>query len=67
MDSLHCNFMNETCIGARSVFFSPIEQFVKKALQQVTVYNDEPNWAQGIYFIFRLFMSSNIYKCTHDI
>lgn len=38
MDSLHCNFMNEIYTGARSVFFSPIEQFVKKALQQVTAF-----------------------------
>ena len=35
-NSLHCNFINDTHIGASSVSFSPIEQFVKKALQQVT-------------------------------
>lgn len=35
MDSLHCNFMSDTCTGP--VLFS-IGQFLKKALQQVTVF-----------------------------
>lgn len=39
MDSLHCNFIKDTCTGASLVFsFFLIEQFVKKALQQATVF-----------------------------
>lgn len=39
MDSLHCNFTSDRYLyRASSVLFSPIEQFLKKALQQVTVF-----------------------------
>lgn len=50
MDSLHCNFINDTHIGANSVSFSPqfLSQFVK-ALQQVTVFIMKNQIGQKVY------------------
>lgn len=50
MDSLHCNFINDTHIGANSVSLS-YRTVCKGIAAGDCLYNEEPNWAEGIYFI----------------